>query len=215
VLTQHRDDGIGDTDHTAPGRRLGRSQQNFSRGTFNERRADPHSARLQVQITPLQRRSLTPAQACEGGETHERAIPSVITCSRPGRPRSSPTAPAVHRPCSGTSPDRSAFLRCGWTGAGNRPLAVCGCCRPDDGRRARQGGAAALRRWPGVSAGLSLGRPARRTPGHYLRGTHHQQAHPPSSLPQALPPCFGSGCPARPPSLRVSRSSVRGDPRLP
>ncbi len=29
-----------------------------------------------------------------------------------------------------------------------------------------QGAAAARRRWPGVSGGLSLGRPARRTPGH-------------------------------------------------
>ena len=33
-----------------------------------------------------------------------------------------------------------------------------------------QGGSAALRRWPGVSAGLSLGRPARRTPGHASPG---------------------------------------------
>jgi hypothetical protein len=33
-----------------------------------------------------------------------------------------------------------------------------------------QGGSAALRRWPGVSAGLCLGRPARRTPGHAAPG---------------------------------------------
>jgi hypothetical protein len=38
------------------------------------------------------------------------------------------------------------------------------------GRRSRRGrqtdGAATRRRWPGVSAALCLGRPARRTPGH-------------------------------------------------
>jgi hypothetical protein len=37
-----------------------------------------------------------------------------------------------------------------------------------------QGGSAALRRWPGVSAGLCPGRPARRTPGHASPGPADQ-----------------------------------------
>jgi hypothetical protein len=37
-----------------------------------------------------------------------------------------------------------------------------------------QGGSAALRRWPGVSAGLCPGRPARRTPGHASPGSADQ-----------------------------------------
>ena len=40
-----------------------------------------------------------------------------------------------------------------------------------------QGGAAARRRWPGVSAALCLGRPARRTPGHSRKIRQISRAH--------------------------------------
>jgi len=39
-----------------------------------------------------------------------------------------------------------------------------------------QGGAATRRRWPGVSGGLCLGRPARRTPGRMRQGSADQRA---------------------------------------
>jgi len=40
-----------------------------------------------------------------------------------------------------------------------------------------QGAAAARRRWPGSCAGLCLGRPARRKPGHNRNGTQINPAH--------------------------------------
>ena len=40
-----------------------------------------------------------------------------------------------------------------------------------------QGGAATRRRWPGVSAALCLGRPARRTPGHAARHTDQDSSY--------------------------------------
>ena len=66
-----------------------------------------------------------------------------------------------------------------------RPLRRPACYRYAEGHQ----GGASRRRWPGVSAGLCLGRPARRTPGH----TPARHADPVLYATVFL----GSRCPAR------------------
>ena len=81
-----------------------------------------------------------------------------------------------------------------------RPLGVASvrapCCRIMPSLD--QGAAAARRRWPDVSAGLSLGRPAQRTPGRTPTGSRIKtaelirHAHRCRSQPSASPPMSGS-----------------------
>ena len=83
-------------------------------------------------------------------------------------------------------------------------------------------GDASRRRWPGVSGGLCLGRPARRTPGHTRRAGKITAGHrsrapvqctarlPRSQLPNAQPPRLGRPSASLLPSL--DPASTRTDP---
>ena len=80
-----------------------------------------------------------------------------------------------------------------------------------------QGGAAARHRWPGSRAGISLGRPARRKPGHSRRGTQIKVAHTSHRYVQRAAVFLAPDCPARgrrlKDALRVSLSRSGSDRR--
>jgi hypothetical protein len=66
-----------------------------------------------------------------------------------------------------------------------------------------QGAVAARRRWPGVSARLSLGRPARRTPGHTREDTHKSATLTRHTYRFRTPAsCLPTDCPSRGHSLK-------------
>ena len=121
-----------------------------------------HAQRLSDQVSDNRHgRRRTPA------DIHGRSVPGQACCDAgsPGRYLAS------GRRGQWFGSRRSSTTIRAW------PLDVCRCDPLPNSALLDQGGAAARRRWPGVSAALCLGRPARRTPGHSRKIRQISRAH--------------------------------------